>query len=85
MFSVTFAWLAYLLDCGVPVKFSLPLAGSTRMVTFLGLGVLVFLVTSPVSGTIGTTSMVFGGTSMYGWEAVVTGMFARTVVVLVID
>ena len=65
MFSVAFAWLAYLLDCGVPVKFSLPLAGSTRIVTFLGLGVLVFLVTPPVSGTIGTTDIAFEGTSMY--------------------
>lgn len=67
-------------------KFSLPLAGSTRIVTFFGLGVVVFLLASAISGTMGTMAAVFGGTSMYGCGAVVTGMLlGRTVVVLVID
>jgi hypothetical protein len=77
--------MTHLLDCGgVLVTFSLPLAGSTLMVTLFGLGVLVFL-ESPVSGMIGTMATVFGGSSMYALEAVVTGMLVRTVVVLVID
>jgi hypothetical protein len=77
---------AHLFDCGVVVmKFSLPLAGSTLMVTRFGLGVLAVLMVPAVSETRGILVAVLEGASLYGAEAATIGTLVRAVVVLVMD